>query len=122
MTHFEIVQVPYYLQMLRAALFGVVALLIARQVAHHGITGVQRRGMFIAAELLCIFDAVFAFGAFGAVGISAGQEPVIPRDEVLLAIRILFTASAACGITAQVLLMLSMARLEHQPSGERTRQ
>lgn len=114
MNHFDIVQIPYYLQMLRAAMFGLVALLIARQVAHTGITGLQRRTMVVVAELMLVADAVFAFVAFGAVGISAGQQPVIFRDDVLMVIRACFSASAVLGIAAQVLLMVSMARMAHE--------
>lgn len=112
MTHFDGVQIPYYLQMLRAALFGVTGLLIARQVAHYGITGLHRRNMVVIAELMIVVDAAFAFVAFGAVGVSAGGHPMVARNDVLAVIRAGFTLSAIAGITAQVLLMSSMARLE----------
>lgn len=111
MNHFDIVQIPYYLQMLRAAMFALIALLIARQVAHSGITGLQRRTMVVMAELMMVADSVLLFIAFGAVGISAGGRPMILRDDVLMVIRACFSASAIIGIAAQVLLLVSMARL-----------
>ena len=109
---FDWVQLPYYLQMARAAMVGGVAFLVARQLAHHRVTGLHRRRLAQAGEALTVFDAAFAIVAFGAVGVSAGSNPVIPRTDVLITIRLFFTASALCGIVAQALLFSSMARVE----------
>jgi hypothetical protein len=114
MTHFDLVQLPYILQMLRAAFVGVVWLLIAREMAHTGRTGLGRRNMVVVAGVLTMFDAWAAFIAFAAVGVSAGTEPLVARADVLTVIRAGFTASALCGITAQALLLGSMARVERE--------
>ena len=108
-THFDIVQVPYYLQMLRAAMVAAIQLLRIHQ-AHHYHVAVSPLQRTVAARWLKVVDMAFLFLAFMAVGVSAGRDPVIPRDEVLMVIRLSFTVSAVCGIVAEALLLALMAR------------
>lgn len=110
MIHIDVVQVPYLLQMLRVAMLGTVSLLFAKQVAMHGSAGIQHRNLAVIGELLLVFDAVCAFFAFSAVAVSAGATPLIPRIDVIISIRVFFTVSALCGITASIMRMASLAR------------
>lgn len=111
--HFDIVQIPYYLQMLRAALVIVVQSLRIHQAKSLGMAvSPLRKTLF--ARVLVIADMAFLFFGMMAVGVSAGSDPVIPRDEVLMTIRLAFTLSALSGITAEGLLMATMTRTKHR--------
>jgi hypothetical protein len=111
-NHFDVVQVPYYLQMLRAALVAAVQVLRIHQARRYGMA-ISPLQSVIAARWLKLIDMAFLFLGFMAVGVSAGRDPVMPRDEVLMVIRLTFLISAVAGIVAETIMLTTMVRSKH---------
>ena len=110
MDRFDVVQIPYYLQVARSAMMVFVAILIARQlqIGQHCIF--QRPTFAIPGQYLVAFDYLTLLIAIGLVGVSAGRAPSLDRDSILLTIRVLLLIGAIIGIIGQSLLIASMAQ------------
>lgn len=110
---FDPAQMPYLAQMFNMALMGLWALLVARQVAHYGVTGLHRRVMAEVGLLFVAASALVMFGGFAAIGFAAGPQPIVPAATMIPIFRSLFAASAAFGMLGWAMLLGSMVRGRH---------
>ena len=108
MDRFDVVQIPYYLQVARTAMMVFVAVLIARQLQSGQNCIFQRRRFAIPGQYLTAFDLFTWLIAVGLVGVSAGRNPILDREHIQATIRVLLLIGAIVGIIGQSLLIAGM--------------
>ena len=118
MDRFDVVQIPYYLQVARTAMMVFVALLIAWQLHARKHCIFHRPAFAIPGQYFTAFDLFTWLVAVGLVGVSAGRNPILDRDHLQLTIRILLFIGAIAGIIGQSLLIASMTKRKNATAME----